>query len=474
MIASFMDRSDPQHISPPGVSYGHPEGSMIQNQQYNYYNTQANGYTGAYSNVNNINSRDLFLRRSEFGLHGSMNDTNIPSRTSGMLFHSSSGYPSHHHHQDVSTHVLLQGLHEASPYHSSRQNVPPQSGYFNIPGHTSDMYSRGDQLGYNSLPRSEQYHDHSQQSFLNHMNMFPNGSSSFFRYIRPPIKQERTCLWIDQDQQEPKKACNKVFYTMHEIVNHITIEHVGGPEQTCHTCFWQECPREGRPFKAKYKLVNHIRVHTGEKPFPCPFPGCGKVFARSENLKIHKRIHTGEKPFKCEFEGCDRRFANSSDRKKHSHVHTSDKPYYCRVRGCDKSYTHPSSLRKHMKIHGEITPSMEKDAEEMAACGAGESQTISPAKSKSNWNSPTVQKTVDKKPDVSNLPLVNSEPPSSAPEIQKLNDWFVCHSRSTIPPSVVNKEHQNMGSVPSLPSAPPLPSVPTLPSFHHMPIMQYS
>merc|ERR1711988_643626 len=138
----------------------------------------------------------------------------------------------------------------------------------------------------------------------------------------------------------------------HEIVTHITVEHVGGPEMSNHTCFWDNCPREGRPFKAKYKLVNHIRVHTGEKPFPCPFPGCGKVFARSENLKIHKRIHTGEKPFRCEFEGCDRRFANSSDRKKHSHVHTSDKPYNCKVRGCDKSYTHPSSLRKHMKVHG--------------------------------------------------------------------------------------------------------------------------
>ncbi|XP_037076272.1 zinc finger protein ZIC 4-like [Pollicipes pollicipes] len=116
------------------------------------------------------------------------------------------------------------------------------------------------------------------------------------------------------------------------------------------------CPRAGQPFQAKYKLVNHLRVHTGERPFACPAPGCGRVFARSENLKIHKRTHTGEKPFVCEFEGCQRRFANSSDRKKHAHVHTTDKPYRCRAQGCHKSYTHPSSLRKHAKAHCRPAP----------------------------------------------------------------------------------------------------------------------
>lgn len=77
-------------------------------------------------------------------------------------------------------------------------------------------------------------------------------------------------------------------------MTHLTVDHVGGSDQNVHICFWENCVREGKPFKAKYKLVNHIRVHTGEKPFACPFIGCGKVFARSENLKIHKRTHTGK------------------------------------------------------------------------------------------------------------------------------------------------------------------------------------
>lgn len=137
-----------------------------------------------------------------------------------------------------------------------------------------------------------------------------------------------TCMWVEQHGFAKLKPCGRQFTLMQDIVNHLTEEHVQTADtgNGLYVCQWQNCPRNGLPFKAKYKLVNHIRVHTGEKPFPCPFPGCGKLFARSENLKIHKRTHTGERPFVCEFSGCGRRFANSSDRKKHSHVHTSEKP----------------------------------------------------------------------------------------------------------------------------------------------------
>ena len=168
------------------------------------------------------------------------------------------------------------------------QGAVPPMGMQGVGGYPfstySSMFSHDPSLLFPDMSApSYNYTNNMYSSYMNGMG------SPFFRYMRQPLRQEMTCEWVEP---ETRKVCRKVFQGMHEIVTHLTIDHVGGPEITDHTCYWQECSREQKPFKAKYKLVNHLRVHTGEKPFPCPFPGCGKIFARSETWEAWgNRVH---------------------------------------------------------------------------------------------------------------------------------------------------------------------------------------
>ena len=153
------------------------------------------------------------------------------------------------------------------------------------------------------------------------------------------VDEIHVCQWND---------CGAQLGSLQQLVNHL--EHVHTLVLQNYVCLWKGCNRNMKPFDARYKLITHLRCHTGERPYHCTYGECARKFSRLENLKLHMRTHTGEKPYLCHHAGCGKKFNNTSDRAKHMKTHITRKPYVCKHPGCNKAYTDPSSMRKHVKF----------------------------------------------------------------------------------------------------------------------------
>ena len=85
-------------------------------------------------------------------------------------------------------------------------------------------------------------------------------------------------------------SCSLEAQSQDHLVSHILEDHIGTGKAS-YICEWRGCSRLRKPFTKRHKIQNHVRIHTGERPFPCPVGDCGKRFSRQDGLLTHIKVH---------------------------------------------------------------------------------------------------------------------------------------------------------------------------------------
>ncbi|OUM63416.1 hypothetical protein PIROE2DRAFT_61308 [Piromyces sp. E2] len=150
------------------------------------------------------------------------------------------------------------------------------------------------------------------------------------------------CQWDD---------CHNSYELFDELIKHLNEDHIDTIDRsTEYGCLWRSCQRRDKPNGSRAALRNHVRVHTGEKPYTCK--NCNKKFTRSDALNKHSKKCFPEVKLSKRKRDEDLDTPHSSKKRANKHLFSSDADLSSMKLNFIKNLKHRNSLdiiHKHDK-----------------------------------------------------------------------------------------------------------------------------